>query len=311
MEVLEMDKETIKKGKMKMGENSSIAWTDHTFNPWVGCFKVSEGCKNCYAETQMTRKPRWANTWGPPALTERLKTSESNWNKPLKWNRNIFVECVCGWRGFAFMLEGYRKQKCPSCERTDLTHKVRQRVFCSSLADVFEDNPQVEKWRELLWNLIDSTPNLDWLLLTKRPENILKLSHPIFWDNIWIGTSVENQAMADKRIPELCQAPAKIRFLSVEPMLEKMDIEWPTPCGYYCDDRVGHVDHSLAGHIHWVIVGGESGSSHRPFNWGWARGIRDQCKKSNVAFFMKQGAGKSQAHMPEIPTDLMIREFPQ
>jgi len=257
-----------------MSENSKIAWCDNTFNPWIGCQKVSEGCKNCYAETLMTRKPKWANTWGPPVLTQRLKTSDAYWKKPLQWNKKA--------------------------ERLG----IRYKVFCGSLCDWAEIAPSLDNIRaELFTCLIDKTPNIDWLLLTKRIENARLYTFP---DNVWVGTSVENQKTADERIPILKEINAKVKFLSIEPMLEPINFE---SCGYYCDEKVGHVDHKIRG-IDWVIVGGESGPNHRPFEWDWARDIRDQCRQAGVAFFMKQGAGPSQAHMPEIPEDLRVREYP-
>ena len=124
-----------------MGKNSKIEWTDHTFNPWVGCQKVSAGCANCYAERFMTRKPRWVNAWGLPETSERLRTK--TWGNPARWNWQAAVE------------------------------GKRFKVFCGSLCDIFEDNFQVAEWRLELWDLIEATPNLDWLLLTKRPGNIM------------------------------------------------------------------------------------------------------------------------------------------
>lgn len=165
-------------------KNSNIEWTTHTFNPWIGCTKVSDGCKNCYAEA-LDR--RWGHKrWGPTAA--RVRTSEANWKKPLQWNAEAAKA------------------------------KRRDRVFCASLADVFDDHESVDPhWRADLFNLIDSTPHLDWLLLTKRPENIQRFMPNLaesehMWPraNVWLGTTVENQEQSEKRIPHLLKAPAAV-----------------------------------------------------------------------------------------------------
>lgn len=237
-----------------MTENSKIEWTDHTFNPWIGCTKVSDGCKNCYAE-QLMDKRYGKVEWGPQGT--RLRTSAANWKLPFKWNR---------------LAKG---------------NKTRARVFCASLADVFEDRPELEQWRMDLFQLIDLTPNLDWLLLTKRPENVLRMvrhdwigsGFPL---NVWLGTSVENQAAADERIPELLKIPARVRFLSMEPLLGPVDLnQW------LLSEHGRRAIGAMPG-IHWVIVGGESGPHARPMHPDWARSIRDQCQAAGVPFFFKQ-----------------------
>lgn len=236
-----------------MAENSKIEWTDHTFNPWIGCTKVSDGCKHCYAEQLMDK--RWNKVkWGPQG--QRVRTSKAMWREVLKWdNRQI--------------------------ER-------RQRVFCASLADIFEENPQLIEWREDLWNLVEVTTNLDWLILTKRPQNILRmvpqrwLAEGAFPKNIWIGTSVENQKEADERIPYLVKVPAVVRFLSCEPLLEKVDLDLRGK-----NYGVGEE------YVNWVICGGESGPNARPMDADWAREIRDECVDFNIPFLFKQWGGKN------------------
>jgi len=162
-------------------------------------------------------------------------------------------------------------------------------VFCASRADGFEDNIDGYDWGLELFELIEKTPNLDWLLLTKRPEKVLELV-PASWyyfddpsskfpDNVWIGTSVEDQATAKSRITELLQIPAKIRFLSCEPLLGSVDLDVP---------RIGRDSFLRTGLIDWVIVGGESGPNARPMHPDWARSLRDQCVNANVPFFFKQ-----------------------
>lgn len=236
-----------------MAENTKIQWADHTFNPWVGCAAISPACEHCYAEA-------WARRTGQAALWqgERRRTAAATWRQPLKWER----------QAEAFMAE----------------HGRRQRVFCASLADVF-DNQADPAWRADLWELIAETPSLDWLLLTKRPQNIAGMyadgladaynaprMEPRQWPprNVWLGTTVENQAEAERRIPHLLAAPAAGRFLSCEPLLEAVDVSpWL--------DRIG-----------WIIVGGESGPGARPVHPDWVRGLRDQCQAAGVPFFFKQ-----------------------
>jgi protein gp37 len=255
--------------KLNMAENSKIEWTTHTFNPWHGCIKVSAGCEHCYAET-LTQ--RWGgNFWGPAKTTQRRLFGSKHWLEPLKWDKKA---AAAG---------------------------ERHRVFCASMADVFEDHPQVVEARSQLFELIDRTPHLDWLLLTKRPENIERLwpwgwyDEQFTWANVWIGTSVENQEMADKRIPELLKVPAKVRFLSCEPLLEPVDlrhvrldeeVEIDALTGNYGVLRpyAGRSD----AYIHWVIVGGESGPNARPMHPDWARSLREQCVAAGVPFHFKQ-----------------------
>lgn len=253
---------------------SKIEWTDYTFNPWIGCTKVSDGCKNCYAETWAERYPKWRDTWGPQGVRQR--TSEANWKKPLKWDKKAEAE------------------------------GVRRKVFCASLADVFESREELIAYRGDLFDLIGNTPHLDWLLLTKRPENIPLMTPMEWWENgkwpenVWIGTSVENQEQADKRIPKLLKVPASVRFLSMEPLLGPVNIL--TPVMKSPDTVAGQL---LRDWIHWVIVGGESGTNRRRMDLNWARLIRDGCKLAGIPYFFKQ-VDKVQ----EIPEDLWIREFP-
>lgn len=205
-----------------MGENSKIEWTDHTFNPWMGCTKVSEACKFCYAES-FTGHYQLAK-WGDNGT--RNRTVPNNWKNPLKWNKAAY------------------------------TNKTRAKVFCASLADIFEDHPSIEQaWRDELWALIKITTNLDWLLLTKRPENYKKFL-PADWGdgypNVWLGISVENQQRANERMPILAKTPAKLRFMSCEPLLGPIDFNTPELL-----DKETML--SVAYDFHWCIIGGESG----------------------------------------------------
>ena len=285
-------------------ENSKIQWCDHSWNPWHGCLKVSPGCQHCYAETI---DKRWGkDVWGPGSKRER--TSPANWAKPLQWQKKAQRE------------------------------NLRYKVFCASMADVFEDNEQVLHWRFDLFRLILATPNLDWQLLTKRPENVMKFI-PTNWKslegwpkNVWIGTSVENQKYADERIPELLKIPARVRFLSVEPLLEPVDLYWCDWCGRFGDhDCEGGytwaktIKEDQAG-IDWVIIGGESGYDARAFDLAWANDIILQCKAARVPVFMKQiGSNpvssidlgqfttmdKKGGNPDEWPESLRVREFPE
>ena len=239
-----------------MGEGTAIEWADHTFNAWEGCHKVSPGCDNCYAETRNCRF-HGGQHWGPPAKTERLARSEAYWREPAKWNR---AAAAAG--------------------RVD-------RVFCSSLADVFEAHPGVDVHRARLWDVIRETDNLVWMLLTKRPELIAHYlpddlsGHP----RIWLGTTVENQEYAERRIPHLIKNQAALSFLSCEPLLGPVDLglfgtmpaSWGA--GYH---------RPLYDAIGWIIVGGESGPNARPMHPNWARSIRGQAINARVPFHFKQ-----------------------
>ncbi|HEX2101956.1 MAG TPA: phage Gp37/Gp68 family protein [Candidatus Synoicihabitans sp.] len=216
-----------------MGQNSHIEWCDHTFNPWIGCTKVSPGCANCYAETLMdTRYGRVK--WGKGA--PRRRTSLSNWKQPLKWDRDAAAEFIANGERWAALADGSTPPAPP-----------RPRVFCASLADCLDDEVPIE-WLADLLDLIRRTPNLDWLLLTKRPQNwrgrisAVRDSAPALRDycdlwlagmgpaNVWIGTTVEDQVRADERIPHLLAIPARVRFLSCEPLLGPVDLaEWIKP----------------------------------------------------------------------------------
>ncbi len=243
-----------------MGKDTKISWVDRllpggtvikgaSFNPWWGCLKVSEECQHCYAldiATHYIKEP----LWGPAATTGRRLFGEKHWAEPLKWNR--------------------------LAERDGHRHSV----FCASMADVYEEHPQLDTERLKLWKLIAATPWLNWLLLTKRPQNILAMSpwQGKAWpDNVWIGTSAGLQKRAEERLPALLEVPAVVRFVSCEPLLEPIDLSpW------------------LAG-LSWVITGGESGPHFRPLNPDWARDLRDQCQVANVPFYFKQHGGRTHA----------------
>lgn len=239
-----------------MGENSKISWPHHTFNPLRGCDHESPGCDNCYAESGTKRFG--LQLWGPSA--PRLRTSKENWKKPHKWNKEA-AEKNC-----------------------------RYRVFCASQADVGEDHPEWKATRQDLARLVEETPSLDWLFLTKRPQNMRRLFGDAGWthvwpENVWAGVTVENQALSEPRILELVQIPARVRFISVEPLLEELKLGL---LGTLPATVTGGAYLPVYSMIHWVIVGGESGHRARIFDLEWARQIRDECAQAGTPFFFKQ-----------------------
>ncbi len=226
-----------------MAKNSQIEWTHHTFNPWWGCAKVSPACQNCYADLWARRMGH--SLWGRSA--PRRFFSDAHWNEPLTWNEEA------------------------------KSSRTRRRVFCASMADVFERRKDLSVPRARLWDLIQETPWLDWLLLTKRPE-LIQSTVPWARDwpaNVWIGTTVENQEYADHRLHYLLKSKAAVRFLSCEPLLGPIDLtEWFRKPSFETID--------------WVIAGGESGPGARPMHPDWAKALLTQCQNAEVAFHFKQ-----------------------
>lgn len=245
-----------------MSENTKIEWTDSSWNGWEGCTAISPGCDFCYAKDHNSRfNGGAAINWGPGA--PRRRTSVANWRKPRAWNA----------AADAFLIE----------------HGRRRRVFVSSLADVF-DNEVDPQWRVDLLQLISETPNIDWLILTKRignaagmlDEAVLALTNgqqrwaDAPFPNVWLGDTVVNQVEADRDIEKLLKTPALLHFLSMEPLLGPVDIShWLVPT----NDRPK---------VRWVIAGGESGPRARPHHPQWSLDLRDQCAAANVAFLFKQ-----------------------
>lgn len=249
-----------------MAENSTIEWTHHTFNPWIGCQKVGPGCNHCYAEAWDARGlQQREGRWGAHAA--RTRTSPANWRKPLAW------------------------------DKAAKSAGERHRVFCASLADVFDTHPSIlPEWRADLWDLIRATPNLNWMMLTKRPGNITKML-PEDWGrgypNVWLGCTVVNQGEADRDVPKLLAVPAAVRFLSMEPLLGPVDlnhIRLPHGSGRTWIDALQPwwVTPDTRTRLELVIVGGESGPGARPMHPDWARSLRDQCNAAGVAFHFKQ-----------------------
>lgn len=244
-----------------MGEKTAIAWTDHTFNPVWGCQKVSPACENCYAEKWAARVGQ-SQLWG--AGGERRTFGKKHWAEPWKWDK------AAAEQGSTAM------------------------VFCGSMCDVFEDHPVTKHERAMLFGLIETTPNLIWQLLTKRPENILE-ALPTTWreklpENVWVGTTIENQKYLEIRAPLLLSVPAVVRFFSCEPLLGPIDLRNYRP--------------------EWVIAGGESGPGFRPLNLEYARNLADQCLDLEIPFFFKQVGGLKPGSGGHELDGEFIQEFP-
>lgn len=318
-----------------MGELTGIEWTDSTWNPFIGCAKVSDGCKFCYADAISSRFP--FVEWG--ANGTRVLTVESNWKQPLRWNRKA------GEAG------------------------VRHKVFVASLADIFEDwkGPMLNnkgeqvfaygsEWgshlsvidgafpltmdlvRKRLFAMIDATPNLDWLLLTKRPENIRWMwtsvdeenGRPSHRRNVWLGTTAENQDNLERRMPSLkkCRDLSPVLFLSVEPMVGPVTL-WPdafsdcanfentvmdpTTGAYECCLKCDYTGVSSEPLVDWVIAGCESGHSRRPANASWFESLAKECAEYEIPFFMKQMEinGEVSKTLSSFPSPVQVRQFPE
>lgn len=270
-----------------MAENTKIEWANHTFNPWFGCQKVGPGCDHCYAEGWAKRSG--LVQWGPG--TDRRRSSEANWRKPIKWNRQAEIHHNA-WQAFKETHPGLTDAQ---LVEAGFAKPERQRVFCASLADVF-DNAVPDAWRMDLFSLIAKTPYLDWLLVTKRVGNVMRmcsgdgLMFDMIADRVWLGVTICNQEEADRDIPKLMQIPAKVRWLSMEPLLGPVDLsQWLDIIQY--EDGAAWMRRNI-GHLHdmldWVVVGGESGPHARPMHPAWARSLRDQCAAAGVPLLFKQ-----------------------
>jgi protein gp37 len=252
-----------------MAEYSRIGWTDHTFNPWTGCTKVGPGCDSCYAESWAKRSG--IVQWGPDAA--RRRTSGQTWAKPLKWNAEH--------------------------AQFEREHGRRQRVFCASLSDVF-DNQALPQWRHDLFDVIVHTPYLDWLLLTKRVGNV-KAMVPEAWmrgawpRHVWLGATIVNREEMLRDGPKLAELPAPVRFWSCEPLLGDL----------------GRVPAMLL--PSWIIAGGESGPKCRPCSVDWLGALKDEAVAGAVPLFMKQLGGHPDKRelLEDFPEDLRIRQWPK
>ena len=326
-----------------MAEQSAIEWCDSTFNPWIGCTKVSPACDHCYAEAMMSTRMGRVE-WG--AGKPRARTSPAYWRQPLRWNAKAFYECpVCSVR-----FEGNRDGDfCPVCPTITAGKPARRRVFCASLSDWLDNEIDVH-WLADLLSLIHRTPDLDWLLLSKRIGNwhtrisaaVDLFEHRMVvsgrgdnhgyamarnWlageapANVWLGATVCNQTEANRGVPRLLAVPARVRFLSIEPMLGPVDLwqsgDGPLAGGAPSDEQIrgergAHYIRHGSPRIDWAIVGGESGPHARPMDVAWAHSLRQQCTAAGVPFFMKQMGGNrdKRGAIEDLPLDLRVREIP-
>jgi protein gp37 len=238
-----------------MGENSGISWTKHTFNPWWGCSERSPACDHCYARETAAR---YGWTWGDNA--EKRTFGPKHWAEPLKWNRKA--------------------------EAAGEVHNV----FCASMADVLDQyGPGSERLK--LWKLVEATPALQWLILTKRPEFAATMIPQDIRERIWLGITAENQRYFDIRWRFVQQVWAKLYFVSYEPALGPLDLP---------------ADFLELGKRAWVIAGGESGRKARPWHPDWIRRIRDQCREAGVAFHLKQFGAWRPSQTPRETTQRQI-----
>jgi len=277
-----------------MGKDSKIQWTHHTFNPWWGCARVSAGCENCYAERDANR---FGVKWGVKA--ERRFFGDGHWAEPIKWNAKA---AAAG---------------------------ERRRVFCASYADVMENRRDLDRHRDRLWQLIQDTPHLDWLLLTKRPEMFRTLlPREIARRNVWLGVTTEDQARLEERVPFLLEQEAAVRFLSAEPLLGPI---FPRAIGSgslgNTWDCLGSRGGDLGRGVDWVILGFESGPGARIGVSRWIADVVADCRAAGVAPFVKQlgrqhrvgydqGAlvtlnDRKGGNIDEWPAHLRVREFPE
>lgn len=250
-----------------MAQETKISWTDHTFNPWLGCTKVSDGCRNCYAET-LSKNRMGLALWGPTAPRQLTK---SPWQKVRSWERTAALGTTPGHYGDAVLGASTPTAATEGLDGVSFTPHL---VFTGSMMDWAEDRPDLVPFRERMWDVIRQSPHLWFQLLTKRPENIGRFLPddwgPNGYANVWHGTTIEDNRVKG-RADDLRRNPARVHFISYEPAIGPAD----------------EVD--LEG-IEWVICGGESGSGYRAFDMVWARHMRDRCVERGIAFFMKQDA---------------------
>ena len=309
-------------------EQTAIEWAHYTFNPWRGCTKVSDGCANCYAEVLSRRNPATLGEWGPGR--PRVLAAEAMWRSPLKWNATQHWACPSCGTVHVKNTPGSALE-CDCSTGGTVCELIRPRVFCASLADVFDPEVPTE-WRQRLLQLIDDTPHLDWLLLTKRPEQIEPLmqaamhgnfernyTFAMHMPNVWLGTSAENHTRAVERIPVLCDIPATVHFVSCEPLLGLVQLEalddidnnrFNALTGAWGVEGRGWTEPDPRRAVSWVIAGGESGGEARPMHPVWARSLRNQCHNAGVPFLFKQWgewAPTTAAGYDQLPDDKRLR----
>jgi protein gp37 len=289
---------------------SKIEWTEQTWNPIIGCTKISEGCKECYAAKMAGRLANIPYTSYYMNVVKEKKTDLLS-HKPIgEWNgKTSFI---------------------PSALEKPLKRKKPTMYFVCSMGDLFHESVLFE-WIDKVFRIIQRCDKHIFQILTKRPEIALKYFKHLRDDfklilpfnNIWLGVTAENQKMANKRIPILLQIPAKVHFVSVEPMLSEIDLDcldmphdifgvYNALHGSAFNSEIG--GYKLMSKLDWVICGGESGPNARPMHPDWVRSLRDQCKNANVPFFFKQGSQNNwndYKNIDSFPEDLKIRQYPK
>lgn len=264
-----------------MAERTLIPWCDNTFNGWWGCTPASPGCLNCYARAKARR---WfpGNRWWLRRGDRRV-LSDAIWRQPHKWNAQAEQQ------------------------------GRRLLVFASSMADILEPRKDLNPLRSRLFRMCEQTPWLWWLLLTKHPGRYLDLTP---WGdgpwppNVWAGTSVEDQPRAEERIGALCRVPARVRFLSCEPLIAPITLKPWLSDPPWVDGPVWPPSNVRERTFDWVIIGGESGPRHRPMDVGWATGLADECRLASVPVFMKQDSGTYPDRQGRIPDEYWTRLHP-
>jgi len=269
-----------------VGTNSNIAWCDHTFNSWRGCSPIGSGCLNCFAREMAKRNPNVLGEWGPDK--DRIIASDSYWRLPKKWDR--------------------------------ATAKAgeRRKAFVGSMMDIFDDHPSIpDDIRRTVFLAAEEFQNLDWLYLTKRPWNIEKLL-PDSWltgscpRNVWFGVSASRQSELDRNWnildSETHNMNPSVLFLSLEPILERLDLESPLTV-IDCGDNEAEW---WTRRPDWVLVGAESGPNRRICEVSWIQDVADQCLKAEVPVLVKQDSHYRPGQQGRIPDDLWsLKQFPE
>jgi protein gp37 len=308
---------------MEATMGTKIEWCTETWNPVVGCSKISTGCLNCYAERMANRlayqweKRTWTNV--PPESITAYHSVVGKYKEP-----DGIGTMMCGWTGRTVFVK--------SALEKPLHWRKSKMIFVCSMGDLFHESVPFA-WIDEVIAVASLCPQHIFMLLTKRPKNMMTYFSPenprysagkvcdllpdgfggfdpdINWppNNLWIGVTAETQARVAERIPVLLKIPAARRFVSIEPMLGPVDISGFLPkCSYFCDHDIDGGGHRPGQGLDWVICGGETGPGARAMDLQWARDLRDQCTHSRVPFFFKKVGGGTPT-----PEDLMVRETPE